>query len=85
MVTAQGLVGEFRTALHVESIGNDGVCGVINPAALFNQTDINSTAVHNEACRAAAVAIYLSGIAQAVMLDNRLGVYTFKRRFSLCK
>ncbi len=74
-----------RTRSRRESIGNDEVCGVINPAALFDQIGINGTAVQKEACRAAAVARYLSGIAQALMLDNRQGIYTFKRRFTLCK
>ncbi|KAL8876040.1 MAG: hypothetical protein Q9198_005691, partial [Flavoplaca austrocitrina] len=76
---AQILVDELRTAiLYAELIGNDGnlakLCSTINSAALFNETGINGTAVQNEVCSAAAIAKYLPGIAQAVILENQTGV-----------
>ncbi len=76
---AQILVDELRTAiLYAELIGNDGnlakLCSTINSAVLFNETGINGTAVQNEVCSAAAIAKYLPGIAQAVILENQTGV-----------
>ncbi|KAI4226630.1 MAG: hypothetical protein L6R40_008271 [Gallowayella cf. fulva] len=76
--TAQALVDQLRTAiLYVSLVGNDGnlakLCSVINPAALFNETGINGTAVQNEVCSAAAIAKYLPRLAQVVVLNNQKG------------
>lgn len=70
---------ELRTAiLYAELIGNDGnlgkLCSTLNPAALFNETGINGTAVQYEVCSAAAIAKYLPGVAQTVVLENQSGV-----------
>ncbi|KAL8815740.1 MAG: hypothetical protein Q9223_005153 [Gallowayella weberi] len=77
--TGQTLSDELRTAiLYVSLIGNDAnlakLCSVINPAALFNETGINGTAVQTEVCSAAAIAQFLPGLAQAVVLSNQVGV-----------
>ncbi|KAL8804565.1 MAG: hypothetical protein Q9182_002480 [Xanthomendoza sp. 2 TL-2023] len=77
--TGQMLIDELRTAiLYVSLIGNDAnlakLCSVINPAALFNETGINGTAVQTEVCSAAAIAQFLPGLAQTVVLSNQVGV-----------
>ncbi|KAI4234147.1 MAG: hypothetical protein LQ349_003974 [Xanthoria aureola] len=76
---AQILVDDLSTIiLYAELIGNDGnlakLCSALNPAALFNETGINGTAVQNEVCSAAAIAKYLPGLAQTVVLENQSGV-----------
>ncbi|KAL9581001.1 MAG: hypothetical protein Q9212_004155 [Teloschistes hypoglaucus] len=77
--TAQALIDEIRTAiLYASLIGNDGnlpkLCSVINPSALKNETGINGTAVLNEVCGAASIAVYDPRIAEQVVLANQLGV-----------
>ena len=76
---AQVIVDTLKTEiLYVELIGNDGnlpkLCSAINPAALFNETGINGTAVQNEVCSAAAIAEFLPGLARTVVLENQNGV-----------
>lgn len=77
--TAQALIDEIRTViLYASLIGNDGnlpkLCSVINPSALKNETGINGTAVLNEVCGAASIAVYDPRIAEQVVLENQLGV-----------
>ncbi|KAL8991719.1 MAG: hypothetical protein Q9169_007715, partial [Polycauliona sp. 2 TL-2023] len=76
---AQAIVDNLRTEiLYAGLIGNGGnlakLCSAINPAALFNETGINGTAVQTEVCNAAALAIFVPGLAQITILANQLGV-----------
>ncbi|KAL8696753.1 MAG: hypothetical protein Q9224_002639, partial [Gallowayella concinna] len=76
--TAQTLIDELRTAsLYVSLIGNGGnfakLCSALNPAALFNETGINGTAVQTEVCSAAAIAQFFPETVQAIVLSNQVG------------